>query len=161
MSSLFDWQNSSSWIHSDDYVGSFSLTKFVLMNSWRRLSCGYSSDKIRSHKFMATIMSRLFQWQNSFSWIHGDDYVGSFSLTICVLIISWRRLCRVFSSDKIRPHKFMAMIMSGFFHWQNSSSLIHGDDYVESFDWQNSSSLIHGDDYVESFRLTKFFLMNS
>ena len=143
MSRLFQWQNSSSWIHGDDFDVSFRLTKFVLINSWRRLCRVFFSDKILPHEFMAMIMSGLFHWQYVSSLFHGDDYVASFPVTKFVLINSWRWLCRVFFTDKIRPHEFMATNM------------------LRLFQWQNSSSLIHGDDYVESFRLTKFFLMNS
>ena len=143
MSGLFQWQNSSSWIHGDDFDVSFRLTKFVLINSWSRLCRVFFSDKILPHEFIAMILTCLFDWQNSSSLIHGDDYVASFSVTKFVLINSWRRLCRVFFSDKIRPHEFMATILTCL------------------FDWQNSSSLIHGADYVESFSVTKFFLMNS
>ena len=124
MSGFFHWQNSSSLIHGDDYVESFD---------WQ----------ILPHEFIAMIMSGLFHCQNSSSWIHGDDFDVSFRLKKFVLINSWRRLCRVFFINKIRPHEFMAMIMSGLFHWQ----------YV--------SSLFHGDDYVASFPVTKFVLINS
>ena len=96
------------------------------------LSC-FFANKIRHYGFMTMILSCYFRLQNSSSWIHGDDLVLSFSITKFVIMNSWRRFCRVFLVNKIRHHEFMARILSCFFKWQNSSTWIHGDDFVLFF----------------------------
>ena len=129
----------------------FSLTKFVIMNSWRCFCRVFLADKICPHKFMATILSCffahkirhyefmatiwscLFRLHNSSSWILGDDFVVSFSLTKFVIMNSWRWFCRVFFANKIRHYGFMTRILSCFFQWQNSSTWILGDDFVLFF----------------------------
>ena len=93
LSCYFRLQNTSSWIHGDDLVLSFSITKFVIMNSWRRFCPVFSLTKfvimnswrwfcpvffdykIRPNEFMATILSCLFRLQNSSLWIQGDCFV--------------------------------------------------------------------------------------
>ena len=116
---LFRWPNSSKWIHGDDFVASISLRKLVPMNSWRRFTRFFFTDKFSPHEFMATILTSLFRWPNSSKWIHDDDLLVSFSQTNLVLMNSWRRFWHVYFADQIRLNEFMATILSRLFHWEN------------------------------------------